>query len=468
MRLIEQSEYNITFYTKDGDSNIMGGFRSEEDAIKIAQQSIQKDNRIVGAEVDWYDGYNVKTVYSQGEIQESKRTLDPQKIVDAFEDAMDKGMSKGEAWEYVSREWDITDELLPQVIRMLRSKHNWQYGYEKMISDQLLRRGHTYNWDVHVGRYDEEYNRLIKVKLFQQGNNQWRLLPVEKRDGSAIRRKDITFRGDDEKLKLLLRRLKAKDNASDPPSSKNRTYQQMIDTAKDKSDPYIWVWITLWNNYKDGNKIMKYEKSKEIDGIVTESLPRDFQDFEIYGQSDRLSTQQEQMIQAEIQRREDELQDLYRDYQKDTRDTSTSFYNFARTIVMADEGIVEKTVMLKQDLLLSGTTTLLEKGDTIEILERVRDYEVYHPSYSSAISEVVDWLKEQGLRMSEDDLFTYISTGPKKPSDGKTNRFDILLYDDNELQNVPAKKMVHFQVYGMGNGKYELNMYLSTAKIKDY
>lgn len=124
----------------------------------------------------------------------------------------------------------------------------------------------------------EEYNRLLKVKIFQQGKNQWRLLPVEKRDGGAIRRKDITFRGDDEKLKLLLRRLKAKDNATDPPSKKNRTYQQMIDTARDKSDPYIWIWLTIWNNYKDGNKIMKYEKEVtmwELGSLINSELSKE-------------------------------------------------------------------------------------------------------------------------------------------------------------------------------------------------
>ena len=111
-------------------------------------------------------------------------------------------------------------------------------------------------------RYVEEHNKLLKVKLFKQGSNQWRLLPMEKRDGSKIRRGEITFRGSDEKLKLLLRRLKAKDVTTDPPSSKNKSYQQMIDTAKDKSDPYIWVWLTLWNNYREDNKITIAEKQE--------------------------------------------------------------------------------------------------------------------------------------------------------------------------------------------------------------
>jgi hypothetical protein len=113
-------------------------------------------------------------------------------------------------------------------------------------------------------KFIEEHNKLLKVKFFKQGSNQWRLLPMEKRDGSKIRRGEITFRGSDEKLKLLLRRLRARDAATDPPSSKNRTYQQMIDTAKDRSDPYIWVYLTNWNNYREDNKITIAERQDDV------------------------------------------------------------------------------------------------------------------------------------------------------------------------------------------------------------
>ena len=110
----------------------------------------------------------------------------------------------------------------------------------------------------------EERNRLVKVRLYYQGKNQWRLVPVAKKDGSQIRRGDILFRGDDNKLKLLLQRLKAKDNQTDPPSSKNRTYQQMIDSARDTSDPYIWIWINKWNEYKKTNQITQENTMKDI------------------------------------------------------------------------------------------------------------------------------------------------------------------------------------------------------------
>lgn len=83
------------------------------------------------------------------------------------------------------------------------------------------------------------------------------------------------------------------------------------------------------------------------------------------------------------------------------------------------------------------------------------DYKIYHSSYSDAISEVVRYIKDKGFTYNEDEFFNDITTGPKKPSDGKTNKFHIQMYKDEEA----TKKYIHIQVYGMGN-RYELNMYI--------
>ncbi len=45
--------------------------------------------------------------------------------------------------------------------------------------------------------------------------------------------------------------------------------------------------------------------------------------------------------------------------------------------------------------------------------------------------------------------------GPKKPSEGKTNKFSIELSKDGK----PSRKQLHIQVYGMRNS-YELNAYI--------
>jgi len=89
------------------------------------------------------------------------------------------------------------------------------------------------------------------------------------------------------------------------------------------------------------------------------------------------------------------------------------------------------------------------------VTEAKSDYQVVHHSYSDAISAVVKFIKKNGYTYSEDEFFNTVSTGPRKPSDGKTNRFSIRLYKNDKEQ----KKGLHFQVTGIGN-KYELNMYI--------
>jgi hypothetical protein len=90
------------------------------------------------------------------------------------------------------------------------------------------------------------------------------------------------------------------------------------------------------------------------------------------------------------------------------------------------------------------------------IRENKGDYETYHNSYTSAINAAKAYAEKKGYEINDDDSFTKIGMGPKKPSEGKTNRFSIELSKDGKVQ----KKQLHIQVYGM-KSKYELNAYIS-------
>lgn len=82
-------------------------------------------------------------------------------------------------------------------------------------------------------------------------------------------------------------------------------------------------------------------------------------------------------------------------------------------------------------------------------------FEVYHNSYTSAINAAREYAEKQGYTINDDDSFTKIGMGPKKPSEGKTNKFSIELSKDGKVQ----RKQLHIQVYGMRT-KYELNCYI--------
>lgn len=87
---------------------------------------------------------------------------------------------------------------------------------------------------------------LLKVKI-ETKNGVWKLTPVNPRSNEKQLKLELT----DFDFKTLLRRIKAKDSDTSPRSSKNRTYQQMIDEAINNTDNIIWVWSTFYPVTKD-------------------------------------------------------------------------------------------------------------------------------------------------------------------------------------------------------------------------
>jgi hypothetical protein len=84
------------------------------------------------------------------------------------------------------------------------------------------------------------------------------------------------------------------------------------------------------------------------------------------------------------------------------------------------------------------------------------DYKIYHNSYTSAINTALEYAEKRGFEYDKEETADKIGLGPKKPSDGKTNKFSINLTKDGK----PQKKNLQIQVYGMGE-KYELNCYIN-------
>lgn len=91
-------------------------------------------------------------------------------------------------------------------------------------------------------------------------------------------------------------------------------------------------------------------------------------------------------------------------------------------------------------------------------------YQVYHHTFTSAVAEVGRYIASHGYDFDEDDYWSSVATGNKKPSSGKTNRYKVKLTKDGK----ETKKFIAFQVYGMGKNtkhsasdKFELNMYIT-------
>ncbi len=105
-------------------------------------------------------------------------------------------------------------------------------------------------------------------------------------------------------------------------------------------------------------------------------------------------------------------------------------------------------------------TTLNESQKNVLEMYRTgvsnKKYEIYHDSYTSAINAALDYAERNGFTYSDEETAQEIGLGPKKPSEGSTNRFTITLFKDG----VEQKKALQIQVYNTGN-KYELNCYIN-------
>jgi hypothetical protein len=59
--------------------------------------------------------------------------------------------------------------------------------------------------------------------------------------------------------------------------------------------------------------------------------------------------------------------------------------------------------------------------------------------------------KSKGVTVDPDEIDSKVASGPRKPSNGKTNSYTLATDKKN--------RHVHIQVYNTGS-KYELNMYI--------
>jgi hypothetical protein len=111
-----------------------------------------------------------------------------------------------------------------------------------------------------------------------------------------------------------------------------------------------------------------------------------------------------------------------------------------------------RSLNIGKDVILS---VRLFEGVNESINEAKSDYEVYHKSYTSAINAAKAYAEKKGYEINDEDSFRQIGMGPRKPSEGKTNKFSIELSKGGKVQ----RKKLQIQVYGMRNS-YELNAYI--------
>jgi hypothetical protein len=124
----------------------------------------------------------------------------------------------------------------------------------------------------------------------------------------------------------------------------------------------------------------------------------------------------------------------------------------------------------EQDPLLADENPVTENGQdffqlreklseknkiTEELLHEKKDsYPLYHKTYSDAMAAAYAYAKKQGYEVDMDDVDRKVASGPRKPSNGKTNSFTLKLKGEK-------RKMLAVQVTNLDNKRYELNTYIT-------
>ena len=86
-------------------------------------------------------------------------------------------------------------------------------------------------------------------------------------------------------------------------------------------------------------------------------------------------------------------------------------------------------------------------------------YELYHKDFSSAMQHAYKMAKKlHGITISPDEISDKVATGPRKPSEGKTNKYRL----------EGDKGGIQIQVYNKGGSKpFELNMYKEEVELDE-
>ena len=88
-------------------------------------------------------------------------------------------------------------------------------------------------------------------------------------------------------------------------------------------------------------------------------------------------------------------------------------------------------------------------------------YSIYHKSFTSASQEARQIAENKGFAINEENWTTQVAFGGRytrsRPEVGVSHSFSVELTKNEKVQ----RKHLHFQVYGMESGNFELNAYVA-------
>ncbi len=151
------------------------------------------------------------------------------------------------------------------------------------------------------------------------------------------------------------------------------------------------------------------------------------------------------------------MQGKVQGYTSNEKDAKEMARRTKSTIHPIKKKISDKT--LEKMNALAKTPKELKDLGIIEEVELDEKYDLYHKTFSDAMQHAYDYAKKKlGITVDPKEIDDKVATGPKKPSEGKTNKYRLKGKGGN----------LQIQVYNKGGSKpFELNMYKEDLDKED-
>jgi len=135
-----------------------------------------------------------------------------------------------------------------------------------------------------------------------------------------------------------------------------------------------------------------------------------------------------------------------------------AFYNYVQKLNKDDQDVVigafgkaAKEFFGNKGVDYTKKLFKIKKLNMSEEVELDEKYDLYHKTFSDAMQHAYDYAKKKlGITVDPKEIDSKVATGPKKPAEGKTNKYRLKGKGGN----------LQIQVYNKGGSKpFELNMY---------
>ena len=250
--------------------------------------------------------------------------------------------------------------------------------------------------------------------------------------------------------------------------------KKYLETKKDSLEASI---LDVWKQaaeFTETNKNDKSDDGEGLDAVQPKAVKKKFKDRKDkdidndgdVDDSDKFLHKRRKAVSKAVAKEEVELDEGYektvllalKDEGIEGHFSDGVLYVAKRDIKNAKDAI-KAAGHIKVAPKIMGEEVELDEAPLAKQSHRAFGYELYHKDFSSAMQHAYKMAKKNyGITVDPKEIDDKVASGPRKPSEGKTNKYRLK----------GDKGAIQVQVYNKGGSKpFELNMYEEEVELED-